>query len=71
MHAFDRKTETDTDRRTDRFLPTRPPCIQRSAVKIANFSYPPVFECDYVDRNFGKRRENTRMPVFYGTKAVR
>jgi len=30
MHAFDRQT----DRRTDSFFVTRPPCIQCSAVKI-------------------------------------
>jgi len=32
MHAFDRQT----DRRTDSFLLTRPPCIQCSAVKTVS-----------------------------------
>jgi len=40
-HAFDKKTNGQTDGRTDRLIVTRPPCIQCSAVKRENlkFSY--------------------------------
>jgi len=34
MHAFDRRT----DRRTDSFILTRPPCIQCSAINIDKFT---------------------------------
>jgi len=32
--SFDRQTDGQTDRRTDNFLLTRPPCIQCNAVKM-------------------------------------